>query len=181
MAAGRASVDNSQKPDSEKRYLPEADRANMQGFLRNIPIVLPVVGFDFLKPAPKVSSPQINIPQTPSSTKIEFAIEHRSGVKAKMIETEDSYIVLRDSLAAKDADHASNTYGALRQSLIDKGKLVIEGNFYRFSEDVPFTSPSAAAAVILDRNANGRYEWKVAGTKTTYDEWQTQAASETTT
>jgi hypothetical protein len=39
-------------------------------------------------------------------------------------------------------------------------------------EDVPFKSPSAAAAVVLDRNSNGRTEWKLAGTKVTYDEWQ---------
>lgn len=33
-------------------------------------------------------------------------------------------------------------------------------------------SPSAAAAVVLDRNANGRTEWKVAGSKRTYHAWQ---------
>jgi hypothetical protein len=178
MAAGRANLDNAQKPDSERRYLPEADRANMQGFLRNIATVMPVVGFDFLKPAPKITSPQVNFRQASPLIRIEFVIEHRSGIKATMIETEDSYFVLKDSLAAKDADHASNTYGALRQSLIDQSKLVVDGNFYRFDEDVPFSSPSAAAAVVLDRNSNGRYEWKVAGTKMTYDGWQSQQSKE---
>jgi len=33
-------------------------------------------------------------------------------------------------------------------------------------------SASAAAAVVLDRNSNGRREWRVVGSKQTYDEWQ---------
>ena len=35
--AGRATLENSQKPDAEKRYLPEADRANMLSFLAILP------------------------------------------------------------------------------------------------------------------------------------------------
>jgi hypothetical protein len=176
IVAGRATLENSQRPASDKRYLPEADRANMQAFLRNIETVLPVVGFDFLKPASKTKLfSQPNSKSVQDSDQVKFYIEHKSGIRAQMIETEDAYIVQKGSLAAKDANHASNTYGSLRQSLIDKGKLVVEGNFYRFTDDVEFSSPSAAAAVILDRNSNGRYEWKVAGSKITYDQWQAGA------
>jgi hypothetical protein len=170
--AGRVTLENSQKPDSDRRYLPEADRANMQAFLKNIATILPVVGFDFLKPASKAKG-TLDIGIVSAQAKgPEFTIENKSGIKARMIETEDAYIVQKGSLAAKDADHVSNTYGSLRQSLIDKGILLIDGDFYRFADDVPFKSPSAAAAVVLDRNSNGRTEWKLAGTKLTYDEWQ---------
>jgi hypothetical protein len=170
--AGRCTLENSQKPDSDRRYLPESDRANMQAFLSNIATILPVVGFDFLKPAPKAKIAQ-DVNLTPEKTKsVEFVIDHKSGIKARMFETEDAYIVQKGSLAAKDADHASNTYGSLRQSLIETGKLIIDGDFYRFTNDVVFKSPSAAAAVVLDRNSNGRYEWKLSGSKMTYDEWQ---------
>jgi hypothetical protein len=169
--AGRSNLDNTQKPDSERRYLPEADRANMQAFLANIATVLPVVGFDFLKPAPQSKAP------TTKDAAPEFVIEHRSGVKATMIETDDAYIVKKGSLAAKGAQYAWNSYSGLREGLIKKNQLVDDGEHYRFSDDVAFTSPSAAAAVVLDRNSNGRTEWKVTGTKTTYDEWQQSAAS----
>jgi hypothetical protein len=164
--AGRASLDNGQKPDTDRRYLPEADRANMQAFLQNIATVLPVVGFEFLKPAPLLSTP----PTKPGIR--EFVIEHRSGFRATMVETEEAYIVKNGSQAAKDAGHASNSYASLRESLIKNGELVVDGDFYRFAADVPFNSPSAAAAVVLDRNSNGRTEWKLIGTRTTYDEWQ---------
>jgi hypothetical protein len=35
-------------------------------------------------------------------------------------------------------------------------------------------SPSAAAASILARNANGRTEWKIEGSNTTYQQWAEQ-------
>ena len=41
-----------------------------------------------------------------------------------------------------------------------------------FTDDVPFASPSTAAATVLNRNANGRTEWKVAGTGQPYEDWQ---------
>ena len=47
---------------------------------------------------------------------------------------------------------------------------------YEFVAAYAFSSPSAAAAVILDRSANGRIEWKVTGSKLTYHEWQEQKA-----
>jgi hypothetical protein len=177
--AGRVALDNSQKPDSDRRYLPEADRANMQAFLKNIATILPVVGFDFLKTAPRTKSTLQTIVAVPNSESVGFVLEQRNGVKARMIETDDAYIVQKGSLAVKGADHTSNSYASLRQSLIDKGRLVAEGDFYRFVTDVEFNSPSAAAPVVLDRNSNGRFEWKVEGTKMSYDDWQKSADTET--
>ena len=47
------------------------------------------------------------------------------------------------------------------------------GNGWVFTRPYAFNkSPSAAAAVVLDRNSNGRREWRVVGSKQTYDEWQ---------
>jgi hypothetical protein len=175
--AARVTLDNFQRPETDRRYLPEADRANMQAFLKNIAVILPVIGFDFLKPVPRTRT-TAQIATAAKRTEISaFVIEQRSGVKARMLETNDSYIVQKGSLAIKDADHASNSYASLRQSLIDKGKLVAEDSFYRFTEDVEFNSPSAAAAVVLDRNSNGRVEWKLEGSRISYDEWQRTVGS----
>jgi hypothetical protein len=43
---------------------------------------------------------------------------------------------------------------------------------YIYTADIEFASPSAAAAVTLDRNANGRVEWRVRGTGQTLQAWQ---------
>jgi hypothetical protein len=65
------------------------------------------------------------------------------------------------------------SYRALRDQLIADGKLVPDGNasLYTFADDVPFSSPSAGAAVVNAGNMNGRTAWKVAETGETYQEW----------
>lgn len=44
----------------------------------------------------------------------------------------------------------------------------------RFARDQVFTSPSAAAAIVVGRAANGRIDWKTQGTGVNYGSWQTR-------
>jgi hypothetical protein len=44
----------------------------------------------------------------------------------------------------------------------------------RFTRDHVFASPSAAAAVVTGRQSNGRIEWKIDGSATTFGDWQAQ-------
>lgn len=48
----------------------------------------------------------------------------------------------------------------LREELIANDVLRREGDYFRFTQDYVFSSPSTAAAVVLGRSANGRIEWK---------------------
>lgn len=48
----------------------------------------------------------------------------------------------------------------IRQKLIESEVLAPQGDHYVFTQDYSFSSPSAAAAVVLGRSANGRVEWK---------------------
>ena len=41
----------------------------------------------------------------------------------------------------------------------------------------PLAGPVVAAAVILDRNSNGRREWKVVESRLSYHEWQEQKSA----
>ena len=54
----------------------------------------------------------------------------------------------------------------LRNNLIAKGILVEFPEYYQFSEDYIFTSPSLAAATVMGRNANGLTEWRLQNGKT---------------
>ena len=54
----------------------------------------------------------------------------------------------------------------LRQELAGNGVFVPEGSGFRFAQDFVFSSPSAAATVVLGRSANGRIEWKDAQGRT---------------
>ncbi|HEY8578615.1 MAG TPA: DUF4357 domain-containing protein [Beijerinckiaceae bacterium] len=67
----------------------------------------------------------------------------------------------------------------LKQELISHGVLVPNdlGSRYEFAQPYAFRSPSAAAAVVLDRNSNGRQEWKLVGARFSYHQWQQENVS----
>jgi hypothetical protein len=176
LGAGRVSLDNGQAPNSDKRRMPEADRANMEAFLANLKVILPVVGLDLLKPRPVSTTKATST--SPESGQVSFEIRHRSGVKAVGVEEEGEFVVLQGSQALKDAGYQDNAYGELKQELIAQGVLgtSADGKFYEFVRPYTFKSPSAAAAVVLDRNSNGRLEWKVVGSRLTYHQWQEEKA-----
>ena len=166
LAAKRVVLSNVRKPETMKRKLPEADRANMSAFFANISLVLPVVGIDLFRPRATISE------KSEVSVSPEFIIQNKAGIEATMVETQGEYVIKKDSTAMLDTGFPSRSYSQLKRSLIDKGQLTKEDNFYRFTEDTPFTSPSAAASVVLDQKANGQTKWKIKGTKTTYADWQ---------
>jgi hypothetical protein len=182
--AGRASLDNAQLPDVARRRLPEADRANMEAFLNNLKVILPVVGLDLLKPRPHVSTTAtsgiLQPAPSPSLPNTRFEISHKkSGVAAFGFEADGEFVVEAGSEALKDAEYMHNGYARLKLELIEGGVLQPnpDGTRYLFTTDYGFKSPSAAAAVVLDRNANGRTRWQVVGAKQTYHEWQEAKAS----
>lgn len=51
--AGRVTLDNGTHSATERRRLPEADVANMEKFIMDLQIILPVIGHEMLKPQPK--------------------------------------------------------------------------------------------------------------------------------
>jgi hypothetical protein len=177
LSAGRVKLDNSQTPAADRRRLPEADRANMEAFLANLRIILPVVGLDLLKPRPRAAGSAVTKAAAPEEA--EFEIRHKSGVQATAVEEDGEFVVLEGSQALKDAGYqGSHSYTEFKQELIEKGVLVpdAEGKNYKFTRSYTFKSPSAASAVILDRSSNGRREWKLVGSKLSYHEWHEEKA-----
>jgi hypothetical protein len=83
-------------------------------------------------------------------------------------------VVLEGSEALKDTGFAHNHYARLKRQLIDDHILepTPDGTKFRFTRSYPFHSPSAAGAVILDRNTNGRTRWHLVDSKLNYHEWQ---------
>jgi len=79
--------------------------------------------------------------------------------------------VLEGSEALRDTGYFQQSYIALKENLVKQGILVpAREGFYTFAKPYSFSSPSAAAAVVLDRNSNGLSEWKVRGEKRTYND-----------
>lgn len=176
--AGRVSLDNSTNPASLRRRLPEADRANMEQFLANLKIILPVIGLDMLKPQPRAASQTGTPIEQRTSGEVRFEIRHKTGVQAEAVEEDGEFIVLEGSQALINTGFVQQSYAGLKQRLIAEGVLApLSDDMRTFAKPYPFSSPSAAAAVVLDRNSNGRTEWKVKGSKQTYHDWQQARAA----
>lgn len=139
--------------------LPEADIADMDFFLDQIKLILPLMGFNFL--IPTVVPASISAEET-SSQKSDEAVYHIKSpqLQARMKETEDGYIVLKGSEAKTSfAKSLSKASFNRRQKLVDSGILALDGNKYVFVDNAVFTSVSSAAMVVLGRESNGHIEW----------------------
>ena len=167
-AASRATLTNSTNPSTVR--LPEADVSDMEYFVDQIRLILPVLGMDFLR-IPQVSEIK------KVSDKVIFELESRKhSVKASAVERDDEFIVLKGSAAQATwigVGSEDTSYGRLHGVLVKEEKIALgPDGTATFSNDVPFKSPSAAAAVVLGRSANGRTEWRVKDTNKTYADWQ---------
>ena len=169
--ADRANIANGNDPAI--KALPESDVADMEYFLAQMQIVLPVIGLEFLRPSHRLNASQQTEKTVPGAVKL-FLKSDAHGIEAHGLESDGELIVEASSGATKREDFAVNTYAALRKQLIDDQRLKLspDGQHYEFVDDVAFSSPSAAAAVIFNRNTNGRTAWKVAGTNLTLKDWQ---------
>lgn len=171
----RANLANNNDPSGKS--LPESDVADMEFFLEQIQLILPVVGFDFLRPKLSTSSAQsAKFPDNSSATPLElFIVSKKHHIHARAVVLGGEITVLKGSKALKE-EFAMNSYKSLRQQLISDGRIRPlngpEGSLLEFAEDVTFLSPSAASSVIFNRNTNGRITWKIEGTDKTLKEWQ---------
>jgi hypothetical protein len=174
-AAGRASVANGNDP--ALKQLPESDLADMEYFLTQLQLILPALGVNVLRPKAAVTSKS----GEPSSSQDAISLyldSKKHGVKATAVEQDGEVTVLAGSTATTKS-FAWNQYSGLREQLIADGTLEpTDGGFLRLTQDTTFKSPSAAAAVLLNRNANGRTEWKVKQTGLSLKDWQDQKLAE---
>jgi len=156
--------------------LPESDRADMAFFLEQIRIVLPALGFDFLHEATKPSQiserTEAGISTVSQSPVFELTSKTRS-IKAFAQEIDGEFFVLKNSNASERWTSTPHSYQTLYTRVVREGVLPeTETGLRVFADDYAFNSPSAAAAVVLGRNANGRLEWTVQGSGQTYGAWQ---------
>lgn len=94
------------------------------------------------------------------------------GAETKAREINGEFIVLKGSTARKKGLQSWTSYKSLRDQLVEEGILVDSDkpDFFVFSEDVAFSSPSAGAAVVNAGNMNGRTNWRTE-TGETYQQW----------
>lgn len=105
----------------------------------------------------------------------------KEGITAAAREIDAEFTVLEGSRARSSRAGVQPAYQALREKLIQEAVLVpdYDGRTLRFARDQVFSRPSAAAAVVVGRAANGRNDWKMQGTGVTYGNWQARGIDPT--
>lgn len=154
--------------------LPESDTADMEYFLEQIQVVLPVLGYTFLKEMKYPSEIPINTISPKLLQRSDIEADFYLTVKdidanAKVIDGE--FYVLAGSQVRKEVSQPTHNYMKNLRPLLFENN-VIDPNTYTFNQDYLFSSPSAAGAVILGRSCNGLKVWKTHNTHLTYDEWR---------
>jgi hypothetical protein len=176
--AGRCELLNATDPGYDN--LPEADRSDMEFFLGQIQTLLPVLGFDFLRETPKTLS---NAPprdigsamlgaEEPSPLFVGDVPKH--GITARGQEINGEFVVLKGSKTRFSWEGVDGGYTGLFNELVRVGVLVptADNRHREFSRNYAFSSPSAAAAIVAGRAANGRIHWIEENTRLTYGAWQ---------
>lgn len=95
----------------------------------------------------------------------------KQSLTATAREVDGNFVVLAGSQARPGWAGQIHCYQALKEQLIEAGSLKpTDEGILQFAQDVSFSSPSAASAVIFGRPDNGRTSWLVQGTGQTYAE-----------
>lgn len=152
--AKRCKLDNGNIPRPPS--LSESDEDMVEGFLDNILLCLPVLGYSAFR----------RISWEDSSSPV-LTLRGKS-ITARARETATGFVVEAGSgcvgdgeLAPKYADYMRE----LRNELIQQGVLVRDGDHYRLAQDYGFSSPSLAAGILLGNSVNGLTAWKTASGK----------------
>lgn len=155
--AKNSEIENGNIPNEPK--LSEADISDMEGFIDQIKLILPIAGFQFLisnivtnENKKRVENDMIN--------SVKYYLKSKN-ISAELFETNEGYIVLKGSTSMKEESKSiSENWIKMRKRFINSGILKDSGDKYEFMEDTIFSSLSAAAAIVLGRQAAGPNEWK---------------------
>ena len=167
--AGRVRLENGTTPAPPP--LPEADASDMDYFLAQLQIVLPVLGVNAIRvPEPK---------QTPESP-IFHLRNAKVGVDATAQQIDGEFTMLAGSSVvaswhgvgkAASTQKAYASYRGQHEQLMADGAIAVEAGKGRVTRNIVFPSPSTAGAVALGRSCNGRREW-ISPEGTTFGEWE---------
>lgn len=162
--AERVSLDNDNDP--QPRKLSEAQRSDMETFIDQLRVVLPVLGINAIRKVNRTAAAPAVLPDNSP----EFTLQGRQGILARAKVDGDEFIVLEGSTcvaswtATGKSESTIRTYSAFKAT---HDKLVADGTIRtredgigEFTRDVPFPSPSRAGAIVLGRSCNGKTSWQ---------------------
>ncbi|WP_415905573.1 GIY-YIG nuclease family protein [Neptuniibacter sp. QD48_55] len=129
--------------------LPESDQAEMDVFLENMLKLLPVLGITELEPESEKPA---------DMNQMLFGVT--KGCNAQGNRTAGGFVVYEGSQAVKEHRASAGKTKKRRESLIEQGVLVEDGDAYCFSRNYEFGSPSEAGAMVCGGATNGLTFWR---------------------
>jgi hypothetical protein len=146
--ANRMQLENSTTPLENR--LSEYDKVGVELFFSNVKFVLEAFGYDIFK----------SLEESVTNSELYYLQGRGFSATARLLDN-GGMIVLAGSLASTVE---TNSFGgwaqAARAQFLKSGDLVEENDFYRFTKDITFRKPSAAAATVAARSINGWTAWK---------------------
>jgi len=185
VRAGRVTLENSTAP--QVPALPEADASDMDYFVAQLQIVLPVLGLNVIRVRPSrvAASVRVEVAESPV-----FHLRNaKARVDARAQQIDGEFTMLEGSALvaswhglgkAESTRKAYASYRARHEQLLAEGAIVIDdAGAARLTRDVVFSSPSTAGAVALGRSCNGRVEW-VSADGRPFGVWESRGVDEST-
>lgn len=149
----RSEIVNGNVPN--KPNISESDQAEMEQFIDNIKLMVNTLGY-------KIFDELITQNENSSNNQdVKVYINAARGANASGQMTNEGFVVTKNS---EIADSTTNSFPKsmkkLRDNLIKEGIIEIQDDIYKLTKDYLFSSPSAAASIVMGRSANGLNEWK---------------------
>lgn len=176
--AGRVVLDNSTEPPAPA--LPESHASDMDYFIGQLQIILPVLGIDAIRVREHKSTPAV-VGEALVSPVFRL-LNKKLGVDARAQQIDGEFTMLAGSAVVADwqgvgkADstiRAYQSYRAAHQKLLADGSIAVTDGIGRLAKDLVFGSPSTAGAIAQGRSCNGRKSW-IAEDGTTFGQWESR-------
>ncbi|VVS94053.1 GIY-YIG nuclease family protein [Desulfoluna spongiiphila] len=172
MVAARYAVENDKTPT--RSSISEADQAEMGEFAEYARLLLNTMGFKVFEPIVKPLDSADALEPIDDT----FYLTGAGGAEGTGMRTAEGFVVRKGSHARLEpVSSCQKGFLDRREGFVASGILRESGTVYEFFEDVLFSSPSAAAAIVMGRNANGRTEWKTASGVTLKEVEETEVGS----
>lgn len=176
--AGRVRLENKDYPPVPA--LPEADGSDMDHFLGQLQVVLPVLGVNAIRVRPSRVLPPLSSNDNESPV---FRLRQgKQGVDARAQQIDGEFTMLAGSCVvgtwhgtgkAASTRKAYEAYRLQHERLVRDRTIEIDSGTGKLTRDTVFSSPSTAGAVALGRSCNGRREW-ISEIGETFGTWESR-------
>lgn len=171
------------KQDLSYDRLPDGEVANLEDFVNFLTLIMPAIGCPLFSFPDSINggSTFAGQPTVPLAVGQETHFELAKGAARGIAYLRDGAFWVCKGSTARMEEYSSlrDGYRKTRRTLMERNILIRDERrgLLVFTQDVPFNSPSDAAAVIGTTSLNGRKEWKVLGSGTTYADWEHSATT----